>query len=130
MTFEDVVSFLRDNWSFISTGILTVLSIVILIVKKRPKKWDELNQIITQCIAKVPGFVCEAEEMNGYTGLDKKNFVVSWCFQFIENTLKRDLTLSEEQYAYKAISYFIEAVLTAPTKEGGFGREQIEQTQE
>lgn len=126
MTFEKFLEVLGVYWPYISTGVSTILLIIAMVIKKRPKKWDELNQIITQCIAKIPNFICEAEDMKGYSGDDKKSFVVSWCFQFLENALKRDLTLSEEQYAYKAISYFIEAVLTAPTKEGGYGREQVE----
>lgn len=122
----NIVDFLRDNWSFISTGVLAVLSIIIMIIKRRPKKFEELNQVISDVIAKIPGFIIDAETTGDYNGQDKKSFVVSWCFQFIEKALGRDLSGSEELYCYKAISYFIELVLESPTKKGGYGREQVE----
>lgn len=122
----EIVQFLRDNWSFISTGVLAVLSIIIMIIKRRPKKFEELNQIVTEAIAKIPGFIIDAEYTPDLNGQDKKNLVVSWCFDFIEKALGRELSHSDELYCYKAISYFIELVLTSPTRKGGIGREQVE----
>lgn len=123
----DFKEFLVNNWQYISIGILCLLDVLIIILKRRPKKWDELNNIISQAIAKLPGFIQSAETMGSdYTGMDKKNFVVSWIFEFIQNALKRDLSLSEEQYCYKAISWAIENILDCPTKKGGCGREQEE----
>lgn len=120
-----IVDFLVKYWQYISIAVLVVLDIVTMIIKKRPKKFDEINQLITEAIAKIPGFVIQAEETGkDIDGADKKQLVLGWCFTFIENVLKRDLTGSEELYCYKALSYFIESVLTAPTKKGGLGREE------
>lgn len=119
-----VLDFIVNNWQYISIALVVLLDIIILIVKNRPKRFDEINDIISQCIAKIPAFIQDAESLGDYDGADKKSLVVGWLFQFIENTLKRAPSASEEQYIYKALSYYIEAILDCPTKKGGFGREQ------
>lgn len=119
----EIVNFLRDNWQYISFCLVIIFELLIIIIKKRPKKWDELNMVIQQAIAKIPGFIADAEQAQDLSGNDKKTLVIGWLLTFIENVLKRNLTNSEEIYTYKALSFFIEEVLTCPTKKGGFGRE-------
>lgn len=117
---ENVLNFIKDNWSFISTAILGTLSLILMIIKRKPKKYDEFVSCVSRVISSMPGFINAAEEFKepDENGQDKKAAVIGWCFQKMENLIKRELTDDEELYCYKTFSYYVEAILSTPQKKG------------
>lgn len=107
--------FLVNNWQYISTALLALLSFILMIIKRKPKKYDEFVSCISATLSSIPGFVNAAEEFEE-DPQNRKSSVISWCFQKLEKLIKRDLTLDEEHYAFKTFSWFIEEVLTTPQK--------------
>lgn len=120
----EIVNFLREYWSFIATAILLLLQVVLIIIKRRPKRFDEFVQVIQEAIAKLPMFICEAEETGDYSGIEKKELVLAWCLQYCEKRLGHDLNDFQFDYFYKSIATYIEKILACPTKKGGLGRDE------
>lgn len=114
----EIVQFLLDNWQYFSTALLTILSIVLMIIKRKPKKYDEFVSCVSQTISAMPGFIITAEELKtpDENGQDKKNLVIGWCFQKMENLIKRELTRDEELYCFKTFSNYVEQILSTPQK--------------
>lgn len=104
--------FIVNYWEYISCGILFILEIIILIVKKRSK-----TEIVDNGLFKaVCDAVAEAENRFGAgNGEVKLNFVLAkLSSRYIDN----DLISSD------MLKSIVEYVLTLPTKKGGFGRDE------
>ena len=112
---NEFLKILVENWQYFSTGILAVLSFILMLIKRKPKKYDEFVSCVSQTLSAVPGFINAAEEFEE-DPQDRKSSVIGWCFQKMENLIKRELTKDEELYCYKTFSWFIENVLSTPQK--------------
>lgn len=121
-----VVDFIVNYWQYLSIALVVLIEIVILIIKRHPKKYDDFVQVVEQAFVHVPSIISAAEEV--YTasgeGVQKMEFVLFEILNFIEGRLHRDVNEKECDYIYKTFSQFIEAILDAPTKKGGCGREE------
>lgn len=117
-----LVDFLRDYWQYISAALLVLIDIIIILVKKRPTSKDELNDVIKNCIGKLPYLIRLAEEQN-LNGTNKKEYVFENLLTYSETVLGRDFNKVEFKYWFDTLSYFLESMLDLPTKKGGYGRE-------
>lgn len=118
-----IVEFLRDYWSYISSGILVLLSVILAIIKNRPSAKDVLLTAVRNVLTYIPTLVCMAEE-RGESGNAKKEYVLCTALDLVEEKIGRDLTEVECKRFYKCLSGYIETILDCPTKKGGFGREE------
>jgi hypothetical protein len=120
----DILKILTDYWQYIAVGISVIFDIILIIVKRRPRGWDALNDAIRHAIEKLPSFISSAEDIyltysdGNKHGLDKKNHVLAWCYEFICNYLHRDPSDHEELYIYQTLSHYIEQILETPQKKG------------
>ena len=69
----NVVDFLKEYWSFIGIGLVVILFIILLIIKRKP-----LTKIVDESlIAKIIEFVCSAETLFGAkSGVTKLSYVL------------------------------------------------------
>lgn len=104
---KDFVKFLVDNWQFISTAIITLLSVILLIVKKRP-----LTEILDNSAYKdLIILIKDAESRFGAKEGKKKLDYVLTAFCNIKGINKDSFTAS-------SVKSLIENVLETPQKKG------------
>lgn len=122
---ENLVNFFREYWQYISIGIVVAIDIVIIFIKKRPKKYDEFVECIGHLFALVPSYIYSAEEQYpSGQGDIKKLYVLEELCHILEGRLGRDLNDTELSYFYNTFTRYIESVLETPVKKGGPGREE------
>lgn len=124
-----LVEFLTNYWPYISCGILILLDVLVMIIKKKPSSKDVLMEAVRKCYLKLPFAIQDAEEKCD-SGTAKKEYVLEELLSFIEAYCKRELNNAELRMFFNSFSYLIEEVLSTPTKKGGPGREDEEDVQE
>lgn len=103
---DKIVQFLTNNWSFISTGILLIASLITIFLKRSPRflgLYEELSKIIYFVEKAHPDFI----------GKEKLNEAISLYKQ-----------TNGEVVSDKVLVRCIENLLSLPTKKGGLGREE------
>lgn len=104
----DVVKdFLVSYWPYISVGIVVILDIIIMVIKKKP-----FDPTIYSRLVLLIG-LAEKEFGEGH-GEEKLNFVID---EFLKD--------SQVKYSKAFIASCVETILSLPTKKGGFGREKV-----
>lgn len=121
----EIVYFLRDYWPYISVVLVLLADVVIILIKRRPKSYDAFVSAIQEILVKVPMFVCMAETEKTF-GMEKKEYVLHHLLSYIQKRLGYELNDKQLDYFYSSVSWMVEKVLAAPTKKGGFGREEDE----
>lgn len=110
-----IVDFLRDNWQYISAGLVVLLDILILIFKRRlkvnytlPSSWyPDLIDIVS-----------EAEDVFGAGHGSEK-------LHYVKQRMKARIGLKYNDGVLDfMIGEFVERILNTPTKKGGCGREE------
>ena len=73
--FQKIVDFIVNNWSYISVGLVVIVNVLIILIKKRPVVLtDSLKQSILQLL---PGIILGAEAIVGSKhGAEKMDIVV------------------------------------------------------
>lgn len=113
------IEFLVRYWQFISTGILFVITLIAIFVKRRPKTLDDFYSCLNDTLCLVPIYVKVAEDTYGSgNGNLKKKFVINELFERFKRAMKRAPSESEEDRAIFAIESQLESVLAAPQKKG------------
>lgn len=101
---NQIVDFIRDNWSYISFGLVILMELILLIVKRNKTSVYD-NSIIAQLIP----LVAAAEEIFGSGhGKEKLDYVVK---TYNESHLQAQLPV-------KVIESFVESILATPEKKG------------
>lgn len=97
-----IVDFIRDNWQFISSAILALLTIIAMIIKKKP-----VNKYVDDFYGELVSLIQAAESTygNGF-GADKKKFVLS------------TFMARHPDYDVYCVSDAIEDILKSPQKKG------------
>ena len=104
--------FVINNWQFIVSSILLLISVLIGIFKKTIKINDGDFQ---ECLLKIPGFINEAESQFGPGNGQKK-------FQYVMNSCMNMLEVSYGQWVRvnfpvrNILTAMIESVLSTPQK--------------
>lgn len=114
-----VKDFLIQNWRLILEVALVVISVVLLIVKKKPVNVvDTIKEIIVRIL---PALINQAEMIVGLSGQDKLRLVLDALSKvlkddgFGDDVIKSYLPFAQEQ---------VEIILSTPTKKGAFTREK------
>lgn len=111
---EEFLSFCRSHLDLIASLLTLIVSVILVLIKRRPKTIDDfvfaLNEIRTQV-----SIFCERVEVPG-NGIEKKNKVIDLSLAMLSRLIGRELSGKEIDYASKLISSDIENVLNAPTK--------------
>ena len=97
---QTVLDFIQANWQYISAGVLLVIEVLILILKKRPQVID------TSLLASLSQFILEAES-RFKVGTEKMQYVLQCA-----NALLGD------KFVEKDIRDLVEYLLTLPQKKG------------
>ena len=111
---EKFSQFLVDNWQYISSAIAAIFSIIIIIVKRRPKTMDDFVRSVDYALTQVASY-CSSVEHPG-DGEEKKRLVIKFVKNSVHNSLGRELTEKEISIIEKAASEQIEDVLSAPSR--------------
>ena len=120
-----IVDILVEYWQYISIGILVIFDVIYIIIKKRPKHYDEFVDAVRDCLIKVPVFIKNVEGVYD-SGLERKDQCMSLLLTYIQTKLGRNLSEKELDYFIHSVSWMVESVLETPTKKGGYGREDEE----
>lgn len=111
---DTLVNFLRENWQFISSAILALLTIIAMLIKRKPKTIDDFIIGILEVINDLPEFINEVEEVGN--GLSKKIKVQQFALNDLKSRLKRTLTKTELSQALCHIDDALESILSTPQK--------------
>lgn len=109
---EKVVNFIVENWQFISIAIVVLLEITLFIIKKRPKTVLQDDGVYQDLVSLIE----EAEKIVWASGEQKKNYVLD---KFADAH-----SYASDPAVRKTLGFFIEDILSTPTKKGGPGREK------
>ena len=109
---EKFSQFLVDNWQYISSAIAAIFSIIIIVVKKRPKTLDDFTSTLESALVEVAS-LCSLVEHPG-DGQEKKRLVIERVKSIVHNSLGRELTKKEIAIIDEVASQQIEQVLNAP----------------
>lgn len=105
-----MLEFLQENWRWIVTVGLTVVTLLISLFRKKSKFID--NSLLST-LEHLPWLICEAESMS-LSGAEKKTFVLGKALSYYLEIggVGNSNTIIDE------ISRAIEAILTCPQKKG------------
>ena len=118
---DTIKDFIVQNWQFISSAILAVLTIIAMLVKKKPQTLDDFVLALHQALMDVPYFIQKVEHSGD--GSLKKLQVQQLTLDKVKEYLRRSLTKTEINQSLIFIEDAIEEILSCPTKKGGNGRE-------
>lgn len=123
MNFETIKIFIVENWQFIGVFLIIICNFLLWLFRRKEKK-TAFDVALENFLINVPFFVIQAEKKFGAgAGQSKFDYVVGQCFSKLQNELGRTLTYSEKKQVDREINYQVNAVLSAPVKKGGLGRE-------
>ena len=106
-----MIQFLQTYWFELALIILTVVSTVVAIIRKKPSKSEaEIKNLIAEL---VPGFINLAEA-TAVCGKTKLMFVID----SIMKRIKCYVSSKDEQYWITYISEQVENILSTPQKKG------------
>lgn len=113
---QSVLDFLSTYWTYISAGIIILIEVLIVILKKRPITLDVFLDAVRQCVCNLPKMISYVEGPGH--GDEKKEQVILYGLAYVSDLLHRDLTVSESKYVEATISEQIEKILSTPQKKG------------
>lgn len=113
---QSVIDFIQTYWTYISAGILILIEVLILFLKKRPKTLDDFTHYLAQCLYHLPQFINDCE-VPGH-GDEKKNYVLAQAIGYMQVALGRGLSFSENRIVEENVLKQIEIVLSTPQKKG------------
>lgn len=93
-----MLNFIQTYWQYISAGLLLIIEVVIIFVKKRPQIVD--NSFISQLCAWI-----EEAEKTYKVGSDKMVYVLEKAKSYLGSSYKES-----------DVRYFVEWILTLPQK--------------
>ena len=109
-----MIEYLMNHPELIASVVLFVLTIICMIIKRRPKSLDEFVTIISDICKEIPNYIVSVE-CPGH-GEDKKEKVISLALKETAKRLGRSLTDQETASCWIYYSEMIEKVLEAPQR--------------
>lgn len=109
-------SYLGEHPELVASVVLFVISLLTIILKKKPTTVDDFLVCVSETVNLVPTLV-KSVEIPG-NGVKKKTEVMVKAQEIAKRFLKRDLSASEIDILNKRVSDAIERVLEAPQKKG------------
>ena len=98
----------------IISGLCLLISVISLIVKRKPKSIEDFLYILDEVVIQLPRAISDVERPGD--GLKKKNEVYEWAINRIASKLGRKLDNTELKMASSAILSQIESILSTPQK--------------
>lgn len=114
-----MLEFLKEYKEVLVSGLAVILTIICMIIKRKPKTIDEFAKILDDVCLGVPAVVSKQEEVYGSGhGLSKKKDSYEVLYNRFVSRLGRKLSEDEEFIVFNRINKQIEDVLEAPQKKG------------
>lgn len=114
MDFNLILDFILDNWYYLLSILILLLSFIISIVRKRANS-NLVDSVKSSLLELLPGFISLAE-ISEVPGADKKNFVIDLALDRISSLLGCKLSDADRAYWISFISSSLESILSTPQK--------------
>lgn len=114
MNFDLVLDFILDNWYYLLSILILLLSFIISIVRKRANS-NLVDSVKSSLLELLPSFITLAE-VSEVPGEDKKNFVINLALDRISSLLGCKLSDTDRSYWVSFISSSLESILSTPQK--------------
>lgn len=111
---NDIFKFLTEYKEIILSSLCVVLSLLSILLKRRPKSLDDFKYAVSRVLSCVPSLVSKVERPGN--GAEKKAQVIDSSILAVSGYLGRSLSDSEKDYVRTAVSDSIEDVLSSPKK--------------
>jgi uncharacterized protein YlzI (FlbEa/FlbD family) len=113
---ENLVEFLLENWQVLLSGILTLITVTIALVKgKKLVVSDVFKETLLKVLEKLPDFI-SAFEISDVNGITKKQLVITSALAYFEDVYGQKLTDEQASYISALFSRDIEKILGTPQK--------------
>lgn len=114
MNFDLVLDFILDNWYYLLSILILLLSFIISLVRKRANS-NLVDSVKSSLLELLPSFISLAE-VSEVPGEDKKNFVINLALDRISSLLGCKLSDADKSYWVSFISSSLESILSTPQK--------------
>lgn len=114
MNFDFVLDFIVDNWYYLLSILILLLSFIISLVRKRANS-NLVDSVKSSLLELLPSFISLAE-VSEVPGEDKKNFVINLALDRISSLLGCKLSDADKSYWVSFISSSLESILSTPQK--------------
>lgn len=114
MNFDLVLDFIVDNWYYLLSILILLLSFIISIIRKRANS-NLIDSVKSSLLELLPSFISLAE-VSEVPGEDKKNFVINLALDRISSLLGCKLSDADKSYWVSFISSSLESILSTPQK--------------
>ena len=114
MNFDLLLDFIVDNWYYLLSILILLLSFIISIVRKRANS-NLVDSVKSSLLELLPSFISLAE-VSEVPGEDKKNFVINLALDRISSLLGCKLSDTDRAYWVSFISSSLESILSTPQK--------------
>ena len=114
MDFNLILDFILDNWYYILSILILLLSFIISIVRKRANS-NLVDSVKSSLLELLPSFISLAE-VSEVPGEDKKNFVINLALDRISSLLGCKLSDVDKSYWVSFITSSLESILSTPQK--------------
>lgn len=114
MNFDLVLDFIFDNWYYLLSILILLLSFIISLVRKRANS-NLVDSVKSSLLELLPSFISLAE-VSEVPGEDKKNFVINLALDRISSLLGCKLSDTDRAYWVSFITSSLESILSTPQK--------------
>ena len=114
MNFDLVLDFIFDNWYYLLSILILLLSFIISLVRKRANS-NLVDSVKSSLLELLPSFISLAE-LSEVPGEDKKTFVINLALDRISSLLGCKLSDADKSYWVSYISSSLESILSTPQK--------------
>ena len=114
MNFDLVLDFIIDNWYYLLSILILLLSFIISIVRKRANS-NLVDSVKSSLLELLPSFISLAE-VSEVPGEDKKNFVINLALDRISSLLGCKLSDADKSYWVSFISSSLKSILLTNQK--------------
>ena len=114
MDFDLIFDFIVDNWYYLLSILILLLSFIISFVRKRANS-NLVDSVKSSLLELLPSFISLAE-VSEVPGEDKKNFVINLALDRISSLLGCKLSDADKSYWVSFISSSLESILSTPQK--------------
>lgn len=114
MDFNLILDFIIDNWYYLLSILILLLSFIISLVRKRANS-NLVDSVKSSLLELLPSFISLAE-VSEVPGADKKTFVINLALDRISSLLGCKLSDADKSYWVSYISSCLESILSTPQK--------------
>lgn len=113
---KEFISFLEDYKEVLISCLCAILTIIAILVKRKPKTLDDFLLCIKEVSCSLPELINSVECVG--LGSTKKKKVEQACLNLMSSKLGRRLSDTEMELCLREFDSSIEAILSTPQKKG------------